>query len=149
MTKHEHAKAVITASILLYMLDLHVTAEDKRKGSVAKVRQALRAKLRNEKNKELIRLSNKAWEDTINEYANREPRYRIYASDFIEMITMENYDALVKYLGAAKVYDIIRMCQKLLEIGIPKEIIAESREITRFMKEAISKAAYEYTKETK
>ena len=129
-------KAILVSSMLLYILDNHLSPEDKTKGSVINMKQQLLGKLRSTKRLDLVKKSNEIWQKTIDEHKHK----RIYVSDFIESILMENYYFLVEEYGKQQMYRFVTAAQKLLEVGIDKEVLKESREIVQFITKEIENA---------
>ena len=144
MTDSERIRATITGSFVIYLLSM-LEGQDKVRGSVVKLKQALMAITTKEKNKDLVVLANEAWAKVVDKY--KDENYRLVLADAVEMLVNDEIDAMEKLYGK-NIGDLAyRATLKLIGNGVEPEILKESREISDSLIEATRKLTYDYLKD--
>jgi len=144
MTCSETAKVIVYSSFMLYMLDNLLDAQEKAKGSTIRLKQVLRAKTVSEDHLEVAELSNKVWSQTIEKH--KEENRKLLLGDFFDMVLLEEEKAFTKMYGDDIVQLIYRFALNMTEEGTPKEIVEDSRIVTKTLINLTRKHVFEYCK---
>ena len=146
MTENQRMQSILYSSYLMYLLDAHLEDKNRQKGSVIKLKQKLLKYLREEKNKDLVQLSNDIWFELINEYKDK--NYHIVVFDAIESLVFEAEEYLTKAYGGSFLQQAANVVYKITgNDEVPKEYLKESREIMDRLIELTRKRVYDYLKE--
>jgi len=140
MTKSE-AKAVMNGSMILYMLDSLLPKAEQSKTTVIRVKQMIRGKLRNSKYIPLIKLSNEAWDNTIEKFKGN--NYRILVYDFVEMVVMNEEQSMNEFFGASFSDVAFRYSLKNAIPNLEQQLYKESREVSKEVTDQIRKVLHD------
>lgn len=142
MTNSEQARAIITSSYLLNLINYMLESKKSKKLSVIRFVQLLKSKTSQAQFLPYVAISDKAWRNTVNKYA--EKRYSLEIEDALEFLALNEKEALVKMYGNNFETLLYRMLAKLEFDHPPKEIIAQSREIVNELTAQTKKIVYDY-----
>lgn len=143
MTETMKAQAIITASYILYLIDALLDKSQRTKLSTIRLKQALQKKTRDAQNKDYVKLSDKAWEMTIEQFKDRQPPIRIAIFDVVEMLTFEVEKPMVEMFGNHILELSSKFALKQTYDGVDKEILLESREVTKALIDNMRKVIYD------
>jgi len=141
MTKSDEARAIITGSFILYMVDALLDKSEKFHGTTILLCQLLRAKTRKAQNKEYVILSNKAWATVVDKY--KDDNYRIAIFDAVESLGFNDIKIMEEMFGPNIIPAISSFAYKQTRDGVEKQIIKESRTITDELKKATQKVVFD------
>lgn len=147
MTDSQTARAVITGSYILFMINVLLEPSQRSKGSVINLKQRLFTKTRNASYVGYVILSNKAWDDTIDVFKDTGDSIVIF--DAVETLVFNEEDAMKAMFGE-DILDIVgRFSMKQSRNGVTKELLAQSRRISDQLTKSMKKVVYDFMKETK
>jgi len=144
MTESTKARAIITASYILYFMNMMMDGKVSGKGSFIAFKQLLLSETRASAHLAYVMLSNRAWANVVNKYAN--DNYRMDIEDAIEFIAVNEMDAMTEMFGNKFEDTMYRMLAKLDFDHTDKTILAESRMIVNALTDETKKLVFEYEK---
>ena len=144
MTKNREAQVIIYSSFVLYAINQLLDKEQQTKGSTIKLKQMLLSKTKNKAYNDYVILSNKAWHSVVEKYKDK--NYRLVIFDFVESIVLDNYELFEEMYGKEITQVASNFSLKQTFDGVEKEILSESREITKALTDATRKVVYDYFK---
>jgi hypothetical protein len=141
MDKVSEARAIITASYILFLIDGLLDASEKNKGSVIALKQALLSKTTTAKSKCYVEISNEGWASMVKYYSKENKR--LYIWDAVENLAYSEYENMTKVFGK-NIFNLINsFVAKQTPVEYDKKVLAESREVTDrltfYMKKLIRK----------
>ena len=134
-------KVIIYSSFILYLIDTFLPREDKVKGSTIRFRQRIRRKVGAKQYLPLQDISNDIWSSAIDKYKDK--NMRIVVGDMIEELLFGEEKAFVSVYGPAIISEGSNMTLKITDSGLDKDIIAESREVSKTLIDLTRKAIFE------
>ena len=141
MTKSEKARAIITGSYILFLIDGLLDNSEKTKGSTIMLKQRLLSKTRKAQNMDYVVISNEAWANLIELYKDK--RVSVVIFDAVEHLAFNEEEAMIKMFGQ-DFFDILwRFVSKQTPDKIEKEILKESREVVDVLTEQMKKLVYD------
>ncbi len=145
MSPSTEARAIITASYVLYFMNAMLDSKMSNRGSIITFRQLLLSKTRESCYLPYVKMSNDAWANTVNKFADK--NYRLEIEDAIEFICMGEIDAMTEMFGSQFENIMYRMLAKLEFNATPKGVIAESRIIVKDLTAQTKKIVYDHFKD--
>ncbi len=140
MTKSE-AKAIMTGSMILYMLDELLPKSEQTKTTVIRVKQMIRGKLLDKKYIPLVKLTNQAWDNTIAAFKGK--NYKLLIYDFVEMVVMNEEQPMNDFFGAQFSEVAFRYSVKNAVPDLEKQLYKQSREISKEITNQIRKVLHD------
>lgn len=140
MTYTEEAKAIITGSYILYLIDSLLDKSEHSNGTTIQLKQKLLAKTKKANVKKLIDMSNVAWFDTIEEFKDRKMHLVIF--DAVESLAFSESKVMEMMFGKDILDVVSRFAMKQSRDGVDNDILLESREITQALKKYMSKVIF-------
>ncbi len=140
MTPSQEAKAVITASYLLYFIDNMCGVEMRMDSKTIKLKRRLFDRTRHKKYRRLILLSNKGWQDMVDQF--KDQHLRVVVHDFIEYLAFNEEDSLTAMYGD-DILDLISDVTIKYSGEADKEILAESRKICKGLTDITKKLVFD------
>jgi hypothetical protein len=134
-------KVIIYSSFILYFIDTMLPKEDRVKGSTIRFRQRLRQKVGAKQYLPLKDISNDIWSSAIDKYKDK--NMRIVIGDVIEELLFGEEKAFTSIYGPAIISEGSNMTLKITDSGLAKDIIAESREVSKTLIDLTRKAIFE------
>ncbi len=145
MTDSQAARAVITGSYILFMINVLLEPSQRSKGSVINLKQRLFTKTRNASYAGYVILSNKAWDDTIDVFKDTGDSIVIF--DAVETLVFNEEDSMKAMFGD-DILDIVgRFSMKQSRNGVTKDLLAQSRRISDQLTKSMKKVVYDTLKE--
>jgi len=141
MTKTQEAKAIITASYILYMIDALLDPSEKVKGSTIALKQKLHSQTRKAQNFAYVEMSSTAWSSVVEQYKDKNMRIAIF--DAVETLAFAEEESLTLMFGPTLIEILCRFTLKQTYDGISKEILAESRIVSHALKDALRKVVFD------
>jgi len=139
MTKTEEAKSVIILSFIVFFIDNYV--DEKTKGSVIRVKQAILSKIKNKKYNTYIMLSNDVFSNLVKEYEGRD--IEVYAWDLIDMIYSSEHKVINKFLGYDFYTILGTMIYKITPDVYDTEVLKTSRAVTKSLIDTTRKIIFD------
>ena len=144
MTETSKAKAIIAGSYILYLIDFLLDKEGRNKGTTIRLKQALKKRTTDAANREYVDWSNEAWQMTIDQFKDKNMRLAIF--DAVEMIGFLEEEAMKDMFGNNILDLISRFSYKHTYSGVSKEVLAESREVTKALIDNMIKVIFDNKK---
>ena len=144
-TTTEKAKAIILGSYILYMIDSLLDEDQQKNLTTIRLKQYLQAKTRVANVTKYIMMSNKAWDLTIQEFAD-EPGAKIVIFDAVETLAFHNERAMELVFGSKILDHVSRFSLRQTMDGVPRETLLCSRRICKSLKDNMSKVIFDNNK---
>jgi len=141
MTKNNEAQAIIYGSFILYAIDALLNKSQRNNLTTIRLRQYLFAQTSKAKNREYVQMSNKAWSDVVETFS--ENNYRIAIFQFVESIGFEVEDLMTEMYGNNFIQYISSFALKQTMDGTSKEILKETREVSKALVDATRKVVFD------
>jgi len=148
MTKAHEAQAIIYGSFVLYFIDALLSTSEKVKGSTIRLKQALMKHTRKREYLPYVVLSNDVWDAVLQKYKNKNMHVAIF--DAVESLIFANEKIMQEMYGEQILqYSANFSLKQTPDKSIDKQILKESREIVKALKEETQRVVYNYLKEKK
>ncbi len=141
MTKSEEARAIITGSFILYIIDALLDKSEQFHGTTILLKQLIRAKTKKAQNKAYVIMSNEAWVTVVDKY--KDDNYRIAIFDAVESLGLKDEKIMEEMFGPRMISAIANFSYKQTRDGVDKQILKESRTITDELKKATQKVVFD------
>lgn len=142
----EKIRAIIYGSFIAYAIDSLLVKEDKSKGSVIRLKQAVISKIVKQEYVDYIKLSNKVWNNTVNFYADK--NFKIIVPEFIETLGFHEEKIMKEFYGNNFLDLVGNFSLKLSQENSDRKILLETREFTDGIIKNAKKDILEYRGET-
>jgi hypothetical protein len=141
MTKSEKARAIITGSYILFLIDGLLDNANKTKGSTIMLKQRLLSKTRKVQNLKYIELSNEAWNLLLKKFEGSKVSLIIF--DAVETLAF-NEEKIMKKMYGDDIFNLLwRFITKQTPDDVDLKVLAESREITNELTKIMKKLVYD------
>jgi hypothetical protein len=148
MTETQKAQAIIVSSYILYMVDGLMDQRGKSFGSTINLKQKLHTQTRKAQNLDYIKLSNQAWQMTVDKYKDK--NYRIMIAHAVEGFYFNNQEVLDLMYGQELVNLVWRFtCKQFEGAEYEKEVIPETNIITKDLTESMRKVIFDHLQKLK
>jgi hypothetical protein len=145
MTKSAEARAIITGSFVLYLIDSLVDGNKAQTHKdVKKVRKALLAQASKPQFLPYVKLSNQAWQKVVDQYKDK--NYRVIIFDAVEHLVLGEEQAMEEMFGDGFVDDAMMFCMAFSDQDIPNDGLGESREICKELTKILKQLVFEHLK---
>ena len=134
-------KVIIYSSFILYLIDTFLPKEDKVKGSTIRFRQRLRQKVGAKQYLPLKNIANDIRSSAIDKY--KDQKMRIVVGDVVEELLFGEEKAFISIYGPIIISEGSNMVFKITDSGLDKDIITESREVSKTLIDFTRKAIFE------
>ena len=141
MTPTEEAKAIITASFILYLIDSLLDDKERFRGTTIRLKQLLLSKTRQAQHYKYVEMSNKVWTNVVEQY--KENKYHVVIFDAVESLAFAEEEIMVKMFGEHFLTVVGNFTLKITYDGVDKELLRESREICKALKKSLSKVTFD------
>ena len=140
MTKTEEAKAIITSSYILYLIDALLDNREKFKGSTIALKQKLLGKTKQAQFKPYVMMSNEAWQSVVNEF--KDDNMHIVIFDAVEFLAFNEEESMTKMFGNDIITIASRFALKQTMDGVEPSLLKESRIITKALTASLRKVIF-------
>ena len=144
LSRTHTAKAVITGSYILYLIDGLLTTSDRNLGSTIRLKQAINAKVKGEQYNDYVALSNNAWATVVDMYKDDNLSLAIFQA--VETLYYNKFDLMQDFFGESTSATIDRFVMKQTKDGADSSIIKETNMICDSLTKAMDKEIYDYLK---
>ncbi len=141
MTKQQEAQAIIYGSFILYAIDALLDKADRVKGTTIRLKQMIRAQTSKANNVEYVLMSNRAWANVVEDYSDK--NYRIAIFDFVESLGFGVENIMTEMFGSKFIEAVGNFALKMTKDGCSKEVLKESREVTKALINATRKVVFD------
>lgn len=148
MTETQKAQGIIISSYILYMIDGLMDQRGKTFGSTINLKQKLHTQTRKAQNLDYVKLSNKAWQMTVDKYKDK--NYRIMIAQAVESFYFNNETVLELMYGKELVNLVWRFtCKQFKDVTYEKEIIPETNIVVKDLTESMRKVIFDHLQKIK
>jgi hypothetical protein len=145
MTNREEAKAVITASYILYMINVLLDPADKMNVSTIRLNSLLQSKTRVAKFNDYVILSNSAWAIAVDKF--KEDNLHVVIFQAVETLWFNNIDVMVKMFGQHSTDVVLRFVTKQHSNGnVDNKYIAETNLVIDELTKQSDKVIFDFQK---
>lgn len=141
MTKTAEARAIITASYILYLIDGLLDKSEHNLLTTIRLKQLLRSKTSRAQNKYYIELSNIAWQRVVDTFKDK--KYSIAIFDAVESLAFNEEENMTAMFGTNFIPTACSFALKQTRDGVPKEVLLQSREVTDALKVSVGKVVFD------
>ncbi len=141
MTKVEEAKAIIVGSFVLYLIDALLDKSEQNHLSTIRLRQCIRAKTSRTENHAYVKMSNDAWIATVAKYEENSMHIAIF--DAVETLVFDHEKIMTDMFGSNIMMYTNGFTQKQTRDGVPREILLQSREVSKALKKSLEKVVFD------
>ena len=145
MTKSEVAQTIVFGSFILYAIDSLLDKAQRNNVTTIRLKQCLFAKTSRAEHYQYVEMSNDAWSNVIEKFSDN--NYRIAIFQFVETLGFEVEELMTKMYGNNFIQYVSSFSLKNTKDGTTKEILKETREVSKSLIQETRKIIFDKKKE--